>query len=83
MQDYVACREHLRERDQTYEFWTTGAFEVEALDKLKSERARRTRRPIDWKDGAAVRKITVALKLKTISDALDQHFVKHPLAKTA
>ena len=74
MKDYVAGREHLRERDQTYEFWTTGAFEADALAKLKFEQANRTKRPIAWKDGEAVRKISAKLKLKTIGDALDQHF---------
>ena len=81
MQDYVAGREHLRERDQTYEFWTTGAFETDALAKLEFEQANRTKRLIAWKDGEAVRKISAKLKLKTIGDALDQHFIKHPLAK--
>ena len=80
MQDYVASREHLREHDQTYAFWTTGAFKADALGKLESEQARRTQRPIAWKDGKAVRKIAAKLKLKTIGDALDQHFVKHPLS---
>ena len=79
VQDYVASREHLRERNQTYAFWTTGAFEADALDKLKSEQAHRRRRPIAWKDGAAVRKLASNLRLKTIGDALDQHFMKHPL----
>ena len=81
VQDYLASREHLCERNQTYAFWTTGAFEVDALDKLKSEQAHRTRRPIVWKDGAAVRELASKFKLKTIGDALDQHFTKHPLAK--
>ena len=81
MQDYVACREHLREHDQTYEFWTTGTFEADALAKLEVEQANRTRRPISWKDGKAVRKITARRRLKTIGNALDQHFIKHPLAK--
>ena len=80
MRDYVASREHLREREQTYEFWTTGIFEADALAALKSEKAHRTQRPIAWKDGEAVRKIAAKLKLKTIGDALDQHFVKHPLS---
>ena len=46
--------------------------------KLKFEQANRTKRPIAWKDGEAVRKISAKLKLKTIGDALDQHFFKHP-----
>ena len=82
MKDYVASRTDLRERKLTYEFWTTGAFEAEAIDKLKSEQALRTKQPIDWKDGKAVRKITRELQLKSISEALDQHFLRHPLART-
>ena len=81
MQDYVAGQEHLRERDQTYEFWTSGVFEADALAELKLEQAKRTKRPIVWRDGEAVRKSAAELKLKTIGDALDQHFVKHPLAR--
>ena len=77
----MESREHLRERDQTYAFWTTGAFERDALAKLKVEEVNRTKRKIAWKDGEAVRKITAKLKLKTIGDALDQHFMKHPFAK--
>ena len=79
MQDYVASREHLRERNQTYALWTTGRFDATALNKLRFEQANRTKRPINWKDGKAVRKIAAKLKLKPIGDALDQHFLKHPL----
>ena len=79
MQDYVASREHLRERKQTYEFWTTGTFEADALDKLKIEQANRTKRLIAWKNGEDIRQIVTNLKLKSIGDALDQHFLKHPL----
>ena len=81
MQDYVASRDHLRERKQAYEFWTSGTFAADALARLKLEQANRTMRPIAWKDGEAVRQIAAELKLKTIGDALEQHFVKHPLAK--
>ena len=80
MRDYVASREHLRERDQVYTFWTTGTFAADALAKLEHEQVNRTRRPIAWQDGEAVRKMAAKLQLKTIGDALDQHFVKHPLA---
>ena len=83
MQDYVASREHLRERKQTYAFWTTGTFMPDALAKLKFEQERRTKRPIVWKDGRAVRSMAAQLRLKSIGDALDQHFVNHPLAQAA
>ena len=81
MQDYVASREHLRERNQTFEFWTTGTIASGAAEVLKEERARRTKRPIAWKDGRQVRRMAAELKLKSIGDALDQHFLKHPLAR--
>ena len=83
MRDYVASREHLRERKQTYEIWTTGIFEPEAVATLEAEKLKRTTRPIAWKDGKAVRHIAAKLKLKSIGEALDQHFLKHPLARLA
>lgn len=83
MQDYFASRDYLRERKQMYEFWTTGTFMPDALVVLERERAQRTKRPIVWKDGTAVRRMAAKLRLKRIGDALDQHYVKHPLARTA
>lgn len=74
MNDYVANRSDLREYDQTHAFWTTGSFEPDALEKLKHEQQRRTKRPIEWKDGKAVRAIALQLKLKAIADALRLHF---------
>ena len=81
MRDYVEGRVDLREYDQTYAFWTTGRFEPDALEKLKYEKRQRTRRPIEWNDGKAVRAIASRLKLKAIGDALQEHFLKHPVAK--
>ncbi len=82
MQDYVAAQENLREYQQTYEFWTSGIFEDDALEKLAYERSLRKKRPIVWRDGVAVRKIAAQRRLRTIGDALDQHFLQHPLAKS-
>ena len=83
MRDYVASRADLRECDQTYAFWTTGTFQPEALEKLMEERQQRTKRPIEWKDGKAIRAIASQLKLKAVGDALQEHFMKHPVAKLA
>jgi hypothetical protein len=82
MRDYVASRDYLRDHWEIYEFWTTGTFERDALEKLQFEKAHRTRRPIDWQDGTTVRKIVASRGLKSIGDALDQHFLRHPLAFT-
>ena len=79
MADYVASRPDLREYKQTYAFWTTGVFEPDAIAKLTYEQEQRTKRPIEWKDGEAVLAVASQLKLKSISDALRVHFLKHPL----
>ena len=79
IRDHVASQPSLRECNQTHAFWTTGTFEPDALDRLKHEQQQRTKRPIEWKDGKAVRAIAVQLKLKAIADALQEHFLKHPL----
>ena len=81
IRDYVANRPGLRECNQTHALWTTGSFEPDALDRLRYEQQQRTKRPIEWKDGKAVRAIALQLKLKPISDALQEHFLKHPVAK--
>ena len=74
IRDYVAKRSDLREYDQTHAFWTTGSFEPDALERLQHEQQQRTKRPIEWKDGKAVRAIALQRKLKSISDALREHF---------
>ena len=79
MQDYVATRDYLGSYRQIYEFWTTGAFEQDALEKLKVEKANRTKRPINWQEGTNVRQIVKSRGLKSIGEALDQHFLRHPL----
>ncbi|MCZ4298294.1 hypothetical protein [Henriciella marina] len=79
-QDYVSNSRHLRERNQQYCLWTSGEFDADALVLLKEEHAKRTRKPIAWRSGKDLRKIAAELKLKAIGDALDQHYLKHPLS---
>lgn len=79
--DYVANHPDLRECDQAHAFWTTGSFEPDTLARLEYEKQHRTKRPIEWKDGEAVRAIALQLKIKPIDDALREHFLKHPVAK--
>ena len=73
----------LREAKVTCELWTSARFESEALERLTREKAKRVKRPIDWKDGAAVVTLAAVVKEKAISDALYQHFVTHPLARVS
>ena len=62
-------------------FWTSGTFEADAIAKLTFEQVNRTKRPIAWKDGKAVSQIAATRKLKIIGNALNEHFVQHPLTK--
>ena len=82
MRDYVETRGDLRNHRQIYEFWTTGTFEKDALEKLQFEKARRTKRPINWQEGKTVRQEVQSLGLTAIGEALDQHFLQHPLYST-
>ena len=77
---HLAQQSHLRERSQEHMLWTTGTIEPDALARLEAEKARRAKHPISWKDGQAVRDVARKRKQKVIGDALDQHFLKHPLA---
>jgi len=76
-------REHpeFREAKVTFELWTSGTIHADALDLLESEKARRTKTEINWKDGKAVLELAKAGKEKSITDALKEHFMQHPLSK--
>lgn len=76
---HIAKEARFREAAISFELWTTGTFEPDALAKLEQEKQKRTKTPIDWKDGIAVSAIAKKAKEKSINDALNQHFLKHPI----
>ena len=61
-----------------FEMWTTGLFDDEALALLESEKSKRKRIAIAWKDGAQVREYAKQAKRKAILDTLDEHYFRHP-----
>ena len=79
MQDYVAAQGNLSEYHQNYELWTSGTFENDAVARLSEERKKRRKKPIAWRDGIAIRTMAAQHRLKTIGDALNEHFLQHPL----
>ena len=83
MQDYVASESDLRGRERNYAFWTTGRLEADARARLEQEQERRIKNPISWKEGKDVREMVARLQLKAIGDALNEHFFRHPLSRTA
>ena len=80
---YVQGQQTLREFSRRFELWTSGTFSADALQLLNSEKPRRTRLPIDWKDGRQVLALAREGKEKAVSDTLFEHFLRHPLAEAA
>ena len=81
MRDYLDTRSDLRNCRRIYELWTSGRFSPNAVTKLQSEKAQRTKQPIDFKDGGEVCELASNSGLKEIVRALNEHFLNHPLAR--
>ncbi|MES3093855.1 hypothetical protein O6027_19835 [Sphingomonas aerolata] len=75
---YTLC-----EAKQSFEIWTSGTIDPDALELLKEEQVKRTKAPIAWRDGTAVYELALEGKEKGIADALKQHFFHHPLTEVA
>jgi hypothetical protein len=73
--------QYLREAKATFELWTSGTFSSDAITLLTEQKAVRTKAAIDWKDGQQVLALSNASKEKAITDALFEHFLRHPLAE--
>lgn len=83
MRSHYGAHYSLYEASQRFEIWTSGTIDADALALLEEEKKKRTKAPIDWKDGDAVLALAKAGKEKGIADALNQHFFKHPFADVA
>ena len=83
MRAHLSAHSSFREAQHRFELWTSGTFTADAIAYLTTEQAHRTRAPIDWKDGSAILALAVTGKEKAVADALQQHFLKHPLAEVA
>src|SRR5208283_691637 len=79
--EHLTREQRFREANISFEIWTTGTFSTDALAHLESEKKKRTKTPIAWKDGSQVAEIAKTGKEKAIREALYEHFLKHPLAK--
>ena len=77
--DFIAQKFGSTKHEVTYLFWTTGRFADDALEKLKDEKQKRIRQPIEFRSGVEMRSAAVEKNLKRVAEALDEHFLKHPL----
>lgn len=80
-QAHLRAQSHLKEANLAFELWTSGAFDSDALDYLNIEKTKRIKFPITWKNGLDVLAVAHKAKEKAIADALNQHFIKHPLVE--
>ena len=80
---YIRNRHSLGEADISFELWTSGDYEPDALAKLQHEKRVRSKTPIDWKNGEQVRDFSKRLKETRVTKAFDEHFFKHPVVKWA
>jgi hypothetical protein len=74
---HIRSQQNLSEAEISFELWTSGEIEPDALAKLQKEKPRWTRTPIDWKDGQQVRDLSTNLKETRVTKAFDEHFFKH------
>lgn len=68
-----------QETTMSFEIWTSGTIEDEALRRLQSIKQQRTKITIGWKDGKDVRNLARNHKEKHVAEAFDEHFFRHPL----
>ena len=77
---HLVREQRFREAAISFEIWTTGVFSSGALALLEDEKKKRTKTPINWKDGMQVAEVAKRAKEKAIREALYEHFLRHPLA---
>lgn len=83
MRAWLTTHVNYREAQHRFEIWTSGTFTSDAIAMLKDEQAKRLTAPIDWKDGESVLALAAAGKEKSMVDAFQQHFMRHPFANVA
>jgi hypothetical protein len=64
----------------SFEFWTCGEIEDEALTFLKGASSGTSKYKITWKNGASVRAYVSELTAPGLRKILDEHYFNHPIA---
>jgi hypothetical protein len=63
----------------TFEFWTCGTFDADALALLEKTQQSLRKYSIAWKDGKAVRKYASKIDAPGIRKILEEHYFNHPI----
>lgn len=72
-----------REASLSFQIWTSGAIDEDALELLEATKANRKRISISWLDGDGFRKKALSEKEGHIRKSFDEHFFRHPVKRWA
>lgn len=74
-------QERFKKANMIFEYWISGEFSSDAVELLEKAKAGTEKYKIRWKNGSSVLKYAKKIKLNTMVDVLNQHYLKHPLSK--
>jgi len=66
-------------RTKLFELWTTARFATEAIDYMRCRADMTKHYALQWKDGPEVRQFVERVRERRLVDALNEHFLRHPL----
>lgn len=78
---YGAILEQHPTAQVTFEYWTCGIFDADALDFLSKAAASTKRYKISWKSGGEIRSYANGLDARGVKKHLADHFFSSPLTK--
>jgi hypothetical protein len=63
-----------------FEFWTTGTFAPEAIERLTQASQGTKKYAVAWKDGPAVFDYVRSIRSKRLVDVMKEQYMRHPLS---
>ena len=69
-----------RNTNYTFEYWTSGRFSDDALERLEKAKRETLKYAVSWRDGASVMQYAKEKKIGSMTDVLREHFIQHPLS---
>jgi hypothetical protein len=63
----------------SFEYWTSGRFAPDALQRLQKAQRETSKYDIGWRDGPGVVQYASEKRLRSMVDILRQHYTQHPL----
>ena len=72
--DYITKQDRFKQSKISFELWSTGIFSDEAIKKLKTEKKKRVKSSIGWKDGTEILSMARSMKEQGIVRALNEHY---------